>query len=346
MDATHLLILFLLSSQLITMSLSSQSPQGNSDPDLPTLLKIKTQFGNPAALAEWQPGTDHCGWPYAYCNQYRRVVALFLENVSITSTLPPAIGELDQLRTINIVNIPGLHGPIPDSLGKLAHLSILNVMVTSVSGSIPASLSRTNLSSVSFFGNKLTGRIPTSLEKLPHLTFFDAANNDLVGTIPPRLVHGGTPDRPLGLKLSNNRLSGTIPWLYGIERYIMEFKVANNQLAGDASFLFGRRKTVDDLDLSGNRLRFNLTGLEMPRDLLFLNLSHNRIYGGVPASLLESRVVTLDLSYNELCGEIPAGGRMGWFKAEAYGHNKCLCGTPLPPCASGHLNRACHGPWE
>ena len=57
---------------------------------------------------------------------------------------------------------------------------------------------------------------------------------------------------------------------------MVEFKVANNRLTGEASFLLGWRKTtVDDLDLSGNRLRFNLTGLEMPRNLLFLNLSHN-----------------------------------------------------------------------
>ncbi|OEL35431.1 Beta-glucosidase 13 [Dichanthelium oligosanthes] len=48
---TQLLILFLVSSQLITTSLS-QSQQGNSDPDLPTLLKIKEQFGNPDALVE------------------------------------------------------------------------------------------------------------------------------------------------------------------------------------------------------------------------------------------------------------------------------------------------------
>jgi beta-glucosidase len=219
--ATHrLIILFLLSSQLITMSLSSLPPRGSSDPDdLPTLLKIKAQFGNPAALAEWQPGTDPCSWPYAYCNQYRRVVSLFLENVNITSTLPPAIGELDQLETLSIENMPGLHGPIPDSLGNLAHLSIFNLMVTSVSGPIPASHSRTNLTSVSFLRSRLNGTIPSSLRRLPYLTFFDAAHNDLEGPIPSLLVRGGTPDRPLGLMLDGNRLSGPVPWTYALERH-------------------------------------------------------------------------------------------------------------------------------
>ena len=99
----------------------------------------------------------------------------------------------------------------------------------------------------------------------------------------------------------------------------MEFKVAKTtgSPATRRSCSIGRRKTVDSLDLSGNRLRFNLTGLEMPRNLLLLNLSHNRIYGRVPASLQQSSVVVLDLSYNELCGEIPTGGAMGWFKAVA-----------------------------
>ncbi|VAH33311.1 hypothetical protein VPH35_021977 [Triticum aestivum] len=206
-------------------------------------------------------------------------------------------------------------------------------MRTSVSGSLPASLSRTNLTSVSFFSNKLTGRIPRSLQDLPYLTYFDASNNRLVGRIPPGLVSNGAPDRLLGLTLTNNRLTGPIPRMYGRERYFMNFRVANNRLTGDAAFLFGRRNTVYDVDLSGNRLRFNLTGVEMPENLLFLNMSRNRIYGGVPASLTQlKKLTTLDLSYNQLCGEIPTGGNMGRFKPEAYEHNKCLCGTPLPAC--------------
>ncbi|XP_062224815.1 polygalacturonase inhibitor-like [Phragmites australis] len=333
MGNQSILLVVLLTFQLITTSLSQSQL---ADRDLPALIKIREQFGNPDAFAGWRPDTACFSWSPAYCNEHGRVAKLFLWNLNITSTLPPAIGELDQLETLSIINMPGLHGPIPDSFGNLTHLSIFNIMVTSVSGSLPASLSRTNLTSVSFFRNKLSGTIPRSLQKLPYLTFFNAAYNDLVGPIPPRLVHGGTPDRPLGLMLDNNRLSGNIPWTYAFERHMMQFSVANNRLTGDASFLFGRHKTVTGtIDLSGNKLRFNLTGVEMPMQLSFLNLSHNRIYGGVPASLRESKVSVLDLSYNDLCGEIPTGGHMVQFKAQAYEHNKCLCGTPLPPCASG-----------
>ncbi|KQJ83134.1 polygalacturonase inhibitor 1 [Brachypodium distachyon] len=325
-----LLLLLMASFQLTSSTLSQRL--GDVDPDLPALLKIKAQFGEQAALASWQPGTDHCTWPHAFCDQNRRVVAIFLEGVNITSTIPPAIGDLDRLRTISIDNIPGLTGPIPDSFGNLSRLSIFNIMRTSVSGPLPASLARTNLTSVSFAQNKLTGRIPMSFQDLPHLAHFDASNNALVGRIPPGLVSGGTRESPLGLTLSNNRLTGRIPRSYGREDYFINFRVANNRLRGDASFLFRREKAVSDIDLSGNKLRFDLIGVEIPEALLFLNVSRNRIYGGVPASLPRSRLVRLDLSYNRLCGEIPPGGIMGRFKAAAYEHNRCLCGTPLPPC--------------
>lgn len=332
-NTAALLLLLLLSFQLIAMSLSQTQL---STQDLPALIKIRQQLGNPDALAGWRPDSLCWGWWPAACNEQGRVTKLFLERLNITSTLPPAIGELDQLETLSIIEMPGLGGRIPDSFCNLRHLSLFNLMVTSVSGPIPACLSRTNLTSASFFRSKLNGTIPGSLWKLPYFTYFDAAYNNLVGPIPPLLVHGGTPDRPLGLMLDGNRLSGPIPWTFALERHLLQFRVANNKLTGDPSFLFGRRKTVTGtIDLSGNNFRFNLTGVEMPMQLSFLNLSHNRIYGGVPVSLRDTRVAVLDLSYNDLCGKIPTGGHMVQFKAAAYEHNKCLCGTPLPPCANG-----------
>ncbi|KAK3142294.1 hypothetical protein QOZ80_4BG0344880 [Eleusine coracana subsp. coracana] len=331
----------LLSFQLLITTSLCQTSQV-SDRDLAALIKVREHFGNPNLFPGWRLGTTCISWWPAACNEQGRVTKLFLDNLlgikellSVNTTLPPAISELEMLETLSIMSIPDLHGPIPESYGNLPHLSLFNIIGTNVSGSIPASLSLTNLTSVSLSKNKLTGPIPRSLRKLPYLSYFDASYNDLIGTIPPGLVRS-TPDSPAALQLDGNRLSGTIPRSYRFERNSMEFRVANNRLTGDASFLFGRHKTVSGtIDLSGNNFRFNLTGVEMPMHLGFLNLSHNRIYGGVPVSLRESRVSVLDLSYNELCGEIPTGGHMVQFKAAAYEHNKCLCGTPLPPCANG-----------
>ncbi|CAM0870323.1 unnamed protein product [Alopecurus aequalis] len=335
MATRHVVFLVVLISFQLAATLSQGLAGFDDEKDIRTLLKIKEQFGNPYWLRFWRNGTDHCQlWIGAECDEHRRVIYLVFRDRNVTSTLPPAIGELDQLQLINIVDMPGLYGPIPETFGDLANLSTLNIAGTSVSGAIPASLSRaTSLTSINLSGNKLSGSIPRSLgQDLPRLVYFNAANNLLVGTIPARLVRGGTVESPAGLVLYNNRLTGTIPWTYAFESHLILFWLANNRLTGDPSFLFGRRRVMVYMDLSGNRLRFNLTGVKIPENLQELTLSRNRIYGRVPATLRESKVVALDLSDNELCGEIPTGGQMARFEAAAYEHNKCLCGTPLPSC--------------
>jgi hypothetical protein len=135
-----LFLLLLLSFQLLITSSLCQTQL--SDRDLPALIKIREQFGNPALFVGWRPGTTCVSWWPAACNEQGRVTKLFFRgNLPINSTLPPAIGELDMLETLSIMNIPGLHGPIPDSFDNLPHLSIFNIMVTGVSGKIPASTS-------------------------------------------------------------------------------------------------------------------------------------------------------------------------------------------------------------
>ncbi|KAM0926686.1 hypothetical protein ACQ4PT_003674 [Festuca glaucescens] len=254
MASSHVVLLALLTFQLAA-TLSQGLAVVDNEKDALTLLKIKEQFGNPAALGPWRNGTDHCTW--------------WISARSATSTA-----------------------------------------ASSTSSSAAA----------------------TSPPRSPRLSVSSTSCRPSTSSIPARLVRGGTANSPAALTLSNNRLTGKIPWTYAVENNLIQLWVANNRLVGDASFLFGRRKAMVYMDLSGNKLRFNLTGVEMPEGLQVLNLARNRIYGRVPATLRESKVVALDLSYNELCGEIPTGGQMVRFEAAPYVHNKCLCGTPLPSC--------------
>ncbi|GJM88517.1 hypothetical protein PR202_ga04589 [Eleusine coracana subsp. coracana] len=81
----------------------------------------------------------------------------------------------------------GLTGTIPEELGNLRALNLLNLSWNSLSEMIPSSLaSLTSLQTLDLSNNELTGEIPWSLAMLTFLSCFDVSYNRLNGTIPDR----------------------------------------------------------------------------------------------------------------------------------------------------------------
>ncbi|GKV14920.1 hypothetical protein SLEP1_g25721 [Rubroshorea leprosula] len=77
------------------------------------------------------------------------------------------------------------HGPIPEELGELNSLLLLNLSHNSLSGQIPSSLGKlVELESLDLSSNKLEGRIPEQLTKLTFLSVLNLSHNELVGHIP------------------------------------------------------------------------------------------------------------------------------------------------------------------
>uniref|UniRef100_A0A0D9X9M3 Leucine-rich repeat-containing N-terminal plant-type domain-containing protein n=1 Tax=Leersia perrieri TaxID=77586 RepID=A0A0D9X9M3_9ORYZ len=299
--------------------------------DRAALLKIKEQLGNPPELSSWLPATNCCSWDSGIiCSETGRVylVALFSLNVSVP--IPSALGDLPLLQTIQLDNMPTMYGPIPSSFAKLSHLELLDITETSISGPIPDFLVKTNLSALSITNSKLTGPIPQSLSRLPNLRVIDLSSNMLTGSIPPGLLHGSS----RFLMLSNNQFTGEIPEDYG-NGDIDTIDLSHNQLTGNPSFLFDIAKPTAKIDLSWNRLEFDMTKVRFPHHLNYLDLSHNNIKGRVAKSLKDINLRFFNVSYNALCGEIPTGRYMVYHGADCYTHNKCLCGSPLPPCKNG-----------
>ncbi|GKV49179.1 hypothetical protein SLEP1_g55942 [Rubroshorea leprosula] len=78
-----------------------------------------------------------------------------------------------------------IHGPIPEELGELNSLLLLNLSHKSLNGQIPSSLRKSvELESLDLSSNNLEGKI---LEQLTYLTFLSILNlshNELVGHIP------------------------------------------------------------------------------------------------------------------------------------------------------------------
>ncbi|KAJ3701328.1 hypothetical protein LUZ61_005033 [Rhynchospora tenuis] len=344
---------------LLVWFLSCISSSSSTKDDELALLKIKKQLGYPDILSSWVEGFEFCNaWNVSWsitCTSTGRIRSLGMTNLDVPASFPDAICELTEVEDLGLYMNPGLYGPIPSCITKLDNLRSLVIIETSVSGSIPGFINNTNLIMIILRNNHLSGEIPPSLSTLTNLDSLDLSSNNLTGTIPPSLstlqklhylrlssnyltgnipsglVHGWT--NYLELDLSNNNLTGEIPRCYGWIDFT-SFDVGNNQLSGDASFLFGKQKRAFGIVLANNEFEFDMSYIEIPKNLYKLELNHNKIYGKIPDSIKSAPLYDLDLSFNRLCGEIPQGGNMQIFNATAFANNTCLCGYPLPPCST------------
>ncbi|XP_018448995.2 receptor-like protein 30 [Raphanus sativus] len=76
-------------------------------------------------------------------------------------------------------------GKIPESIGLLKGLRILNLSSNGFTSSIPQSLANlTNLEALDLSRNQLSGRIPQNLARLSFLSIMNFSRNDLQGPIP------------------------------------------------------------------------------------------------------------------------------------------------------------------
>jgi Leucine-rich repeat (LRR) protein len=302
------------------------------------LLQLKKDFGNPYDLASWDPKTDCCEWYCVKCDDRKNIITtnritdIFIDDGSLPGPIPASIGNIPFLERLRFTAQPKMMGPIPPAIVKLKNLNSLWIRSTNISGSVPNFLSQlTKLTYLNLAFNNLSGSIPSSLSTLP-LEYLDFGRNKLTGSIPESF--GEFKYKEFTLFLSHNQLSGKIPASLGKVDFA-RFDFSRNKLEGDASMLIGttRKTTLWQVDLSRNLLAFDLSNVKLPETLRYLDLSHNKITGGIPQSWTTSTVLSgLNVSYNRLCGKIPVGGELKRFDSSSYIHNKCLCGSPLPPC--------------
>ena len=99
------------------------------------------------------------------------------------------------------------YGEIPDSLGALKSLKVLNVSHNKLSGRIPDTFGDLkDIESLDLSHNNLSGEIPESFGKLIQLTVLDLSNNKLTGKIPngPQMDRMNDPNS----YANNSRLCG------------------------------------------------------------------------------------------------------------------------------------------
>ena len=252
-------------------------------------------------------------------------------------------------RLVTILELPenNLTGEIPPELGSLGTLRSLDLSGNNLTGQIPAELDNLDrLVVLRLGGNRFTGCIPPNLR---FVSINDLSELDLPfcagEALPPEetnpallaLYNGTDGDnwhdntwwltkQPLGewfgvhtpsrgpnprpvekLRLSKNNLTGPIPPGLGNLESLEVLSLDGNNLTGQIPPELGNAGRLLVLNLSGN----NLTGQIPPElgslgTLRSLNLSGNNLTGQIPPELGNAgRLVGLNLSGNNLTGDIP-----------------------------------------
>ena len=116
-----------------------------------------------------------------------RVTILELEHNHLSGKIPPEIGNLANLETLNLGG-NDLSGELPAELGELEDLATLDLWGNALTGELPPELGNlANLKTLYLLANELTGGIPAELGNLTRLEVLHIGENQLTGAIPPEL---------------------------------------------------------------------------------------------------------------------------------------------------------------
>jgi hypothetical protein len=160
-----------------------------------------------------------------------------------------------------------LKGTIPDMLGNLSYLRILQLANNQLEGSLPIRLADlSNLRELNLEYNLIEGHIPSEIANLSYLKYMLLGANLITGRIPPEL---GRLSLLRVLNLGSNLLEGEIPSSLGKLAYLSHLYLQDNQLSGNLPKELAELTNLKVINLRDNRLNgripiqfVNLTNLK------------------------------------------------------------------------------------
>ncbi|CAI9300179.1 unnamed protein product [Lactuca saligna] len=261
------------------------------------------------------------------------LVGLYISHNWLTGPIPTFLGNLSKLD----LSFNQLNGSIPEFVGNLAALTHLDLSVNWLTGPIPTSLGKlVSLQLVSLNSNLLNGTIPVSIGRIAKLQTLDLSNNSLEGVVSEahfanlsmlrflddsyntKLTFNVSRDwippfQLVSLDLSSCNIANGFPQRLQNQRKLYKLVLSNASILGPLPRWLRRMPIILHFDLSHNQLIGPLTNLPSGEtyggrtDLVFLDLSENRLTGKIPKCLENLRgLFTMILSSNRLSGVIPS----------------------------------------
>ncbi|KAK3252800.1 hypothetical protein CYMTET_37923 [Cymbomonas tetramitiformis] len=268
------------------------------------------------------PAVQACLLDHEVCTE------LVLGASSLTGTLPPVIGSLTRLTTLD-VQWNSISGTIPSEMGRLVDLQRMRLDRNDLTGLIPTEIGQLpGLKEMKLFTNRLSGEMPSELGRLLTATEIYLHSNDLTGTLPSELGHlGGLTI----LDLSGNRFTGTVPSQVGMLEKLQYWYMCCNELSGNLPSQVSQMTALRQMHLERN----NLTGTIPPESGRLLQLSQisiglNSINGSLPTELGGlAELLFMRMEGNQLTGALPTElGKLGMLTDMNLGANMLTGSIP------------------
>ncbi|XP_071738676.1 receptor-like protein EIX2 [Rutidosis leptorrhynchoides] len=251
--------------------------------------------------------------------------------------LPAWVGERLASLYVLVLRSNIFNGILPSQLCLLNNLNILDLSNNGLVGNIPGCVGNFTSMSSKRSGNDRTNHSYKSYHFIPgdyHPTFPGCTVESQCPGAGAPVVY---PIQEVHQEFIDNAL---VAWK-GIERSfgrsILELlniiDLSNNSLSGKLPFEITHLAELVSLNISFNKLHGELPkDIGMLRSLDSLDLSKNQFSGKIPSSLARlDGLGYLDLSFNNLSGKIPTRTQLQGFNSSFYEGNPLLYGPPLSP---------------
>lgn len=241
------------------------------------------------------------------------VISLFDNNLTGSMTNWTGIGDLHNLSLLDL-SLNSISGSIPAEIGNVNNLEVLNLAWNQLDGDVPTTLGDLNsngaasMDQLSLEWNRLHGTLPSGLGRYSRLSMFNIGRNSISGSLPPELTNL---TELQVLYAGNNFLTGVLPEEIGKMKSIRYLNVSGNNISGTLPSSIGEIRDILDLAAFQNRISGSLpTELGNLATLRHLRLQNNELDGNLSKfSTLGNlrRLMTLDLYDNKMTGDLPAG---------------------------------------
>ncbi|XP_078431220.1 putative LRR receptor-like serine/threonine-protein kinase At1g53430 [Wolffia australiana] len=316
--ATPVALLLLLLSATLSLCLYGSRAQILPKEEVDALKKVAEKLKIPPTLWNFSvnPCTDwvaqskgslahniSCG----NCNTTTNVchvVSIEIKGYNLTGVLPEEIGNLTSLFLLDLTR-NYINGSMPAAAWASLPLRNLSLLGNRISGPIPEEIGRiSTLQSIVLENNAFQGQIPRGIGNLVNLSRLLLSANDFTGELPETL---GNLKNLADFRIDGTRISGRIPTFIGNWTGLQRLDMQGTSLEGPFPPEFSAMKRITELRISDLK---NADGSFPPIEEMVgmqqLVLRNCLITGNIPGfvgSLTKLKV--LDLSFNNLTGQIP-----------------------------------------